>query len=225
MSFRALTLAAGLCLALSSPLAAQTRHDAQLWVMFLDTHALSENWRLHLELQPRWSQDMSELDQTLYRWAVGRRINRALTLWGGHVWVPRTLGEGTRHEHRAWQQASITLPTAGKWAPSIRLRNEQRFLDGWADSSHRLRAMLRGVHPIADGTWSAVIWDEFMVNYDKTAGGPGQGFDQNRIFAGVLRRLNAKAGLEFGYLLQTPATPTTPTQQNHVGFVWLNLAY
>lgn len=204
---------------------AQARHDAQLWLQVIETHSLSANWRLHLEIQPRWTQDASEFDHMLVRWAVGRRLNSALTVWGGHNWVPRFLGEGVRHEHRAWQQASITLPAAGRWAPSIRLRNEQRFLEGWADNSHRLRTMIRGVRPLGDGTWSAVAWDEWMVNFDRTAGGPGRGFDQNRVFGGALRRLNPKAGLEFGYLLQTPATPNGPAQLNHVGLVWLNLAY
>ena len=205
------------------PASAQVQHDAQVWAQVVATLRLSD-WRVHLELQPRFSQDVSELDQTITRWAIGRQLNPRMTLWGGHAWISRTLGDPTRHEQRVWQQLSWTLPEARRWTPSLRFRLEQRFLDGWSDNSHRLRSMLRGVHPIS-GCWSLAVWDEFMVNFDKTGSGPPEGFDQNRVFAGTLRRLSSHATIEFGYLLQSLKTSAGPMSNAHTAFTWLNLTF
>lgn len=203
---------------------AQAQHDSQVWIQFLDTHPLAPEWRLHLEVQPRWSQDVSELDHTLFRWAVGRVLTNRVSVWGGHAWVPRTLGEGVRHEHRVWEQLSVTLPPAARWNPSLRFRLEQRF-QGWEDNSHRLRTMVRAVRPLKTGTWSIATWDELMLTFDKTERGPVRGYDRNRAFGGVLRRLSPKAGLEFGYLLQASNPPTAPPQYDHAAFAWINLTY
>lgn len=203
---------------------AQTRQDTQFWFMFLDTHAFSPKWRAHLEVQPRWSEDASELDHTLFRWAIGRALTNRVSVWGGHAWVPRTLGEGVRHEHRLWQQVLATLPAKARWNPTIRVRLEQRF-QNWEDNSHRFRLMARGVRPLGASPWSIATYDELFVNFDKTERGPARGFDRNRVFGGVARRLSPKAGLEFGYLLQTTNPPTAPPRQDHAAVVTLNLSY
>jgi len=204
---------------------AQDTVDTQLWTLVLATVRLSENWRLHLEEQPRWHEDVSASFQIISRAAVGRRVSSRATLWGGYAWVAKPPGPGVTHEHRIWEQLSATFPDAGAWTPSIRLRLEQRFQDGWAGTSHRIRAMGRMVRPVtADRRWSLVGWDEFFVTMDDTSRGPAQGVDQNRLFAGVLRQYSPKVGLEFGYLWTTARPPARERTHAHVGFVWLNLA-
>src|SRR6185503_1596028 len=131
------------------------------------------------------------------------------------AWIPRALGPGIRHEQRSWEQLLVALPVTHRLASVLRVRLEQRFLDGWADNSHRLRAMWRGVQPIGSGRWSGVVWDEAMFNFDETAGGPPRGFDQNRLFGGILRRLSPRAGLEVGYMLQTVNAAGPLVQQGH----------
>lgn len=199
--------------------------DAQLWTQVVATISPSENWRVHLEGQPRWADNMSELDQVILRGAIGRRVHPRLTVWGGYAFIPRTRGEGTQYEHRAWEQLSATLPDAGAWTPSLRLRLEQRFLDAWGDTSHRLRLMGRAVRPIdAKKNWSIAVWDEVMVTFDDTEAGPWQGVDQNRLFAGIIRKLTDEAALETGYLWQTMDQPGASLRRHsHVAFVWLNL--
>lgn len=219
-----------LCLLLSPSAArvaaSQDTHDSQLWVQILATVKVSPDWMVHLEAQPRWSEDAAELNQVIVRTALGRKLTDRVSLWGGYAWVPRTLGPGTRHEQRAWQQLSAALPAAGAWTPSLRIRLEQRFLDGWEDASHRLRVMGRVVRPLnADRSWSLAAWNEAMFNFDDTVGGPQSGVDQNRLFAGVARRLSPKATVETGYLWQTmdPAG-AAPRAHAHTAFVWLNLS-
>lgn len=200
--------------------------DLQLWAQVVATVSLSENWRLHLEGQPRWADNMSEMDQVILRSAVGRRLTKRITLWAGHAYVPRTRGLGTQHENRAWEQLSATFPDVERWTPSLRVRLEQRFLDGWSDSSHRLRLMGRVVRPLdADKVWSLAAWNEVMFTLDDTdSGGPARGVDQNRVFGGIIRKLSDKAALETGYLWQTTDPPgDAPRRHAHVAFVWLNL--
>lgn len=200
--------------------AAQASHDSQLWTQVVVTAPVAPDWLVHLEGQPRWSDDVSALNQVIARVALGRRVTSRVTLWGGYARIPRTLGPGTQHEQRAWQQLSATFPTAKGWASSLRLRVEQRFLESWADNSHRVRIMGRLVRPLdRNGSWNLAVSNETMVIVDDTAAGPWQGFDQNRLFAGVMRRLTSEATLEGGYLWQTMKRPANA----HVVLVWLNV--
>lgn len=215
---------AAVCLLLPAIARAQDTVDSQLWIQVLATLRLSENWRLHLEEQPRWYENWSESYQIITRTALGRRVGSRVSLWGGYAWVAKPPGDGVTNEHRIWEQLSATFPTVSSWTPSLRLRIEQRFQDGWADSSHRIRAMGRGVRPIAAWPgWSLVGWDEVMVTVDETSGGPWEGADQNRLFGGLLKQFNPKVGLEFGYLWVTTQPPGNPRSHAHNAFVWLNL--
>lgn len=202
---------------------AQTQHDAQLWLQALATVGVSENWRLHLEEQPRFHDNVSETLQVITRTALGRRLGSRASVWGGYAWVAKPAGPGTTHEHRIWQQFSSTLPGLGSWQPSVRVRLEQRFQDDWANASHRTRMMGRLVRPLdLSRQWSFVAWNELFVTLDETPRGPSRGYDQNRAFAGLLRQVTPKAGVEFGYLWQTSDPPGRPRQDAHVAFVWLN---
>ena len=107
-------------LALSSPASAQDFTDGQLWMQVLAIGQISPTWRTHIEFQPRIFDNASELGVTLVRTAIGRQLTPRVSVWAGHAWVPRSLGPTTTHEHRLWQQLSITLPRAGLWAPSAR---------------------------------------------------------------------------------------------------------
>ena len=68
--------------------------------------------------------------------------------------------------------------------------------------------MGRAVRPVdAEKLWSIVAWNEIMFTLDDTQNGPAQGLDQNRVFAGVLRKLSNHAGLESGYCGGPPILP------------------
>ena len=180
---------------------AQQNPDRQVWVQGLALGQLSENWRSHLEVQPRWFDDGSELGLTIVRYAIGRRVTPRVTAFVGHAWVPRTFGEGVRHEQRIWQQLSITGPAAAGWATSARVRLEQRWLEPWDDASHRLRLLARAQRPVAAASaWSVWAYDELMVTLDDTPRGPESGFDRNRLAGGLSRRLSPVVSVDAGYL-------------------------
>lgn len=215
-----------LLLASSRAASAQDTTDVHLWLQAIATVRLPGDWRLHLEEQPRWHRNVSEPFQILTRTGLGRRVSDRLTLWVGHAWVAKPPGPGVRHEQRVWEQASITLPTRGGWTPSLRLRVEQRRQSGWADTSHRVRLMARGVRPLTrDGRWAVAAFDEAFVTLDRTANGPVRGFDQNRLFGGVIRRLHPQATVELGYMWVATRQAAGARHDAHLPFAWLNLTF
>jgi hypothetical protein len=185
----------------TTPARAQIAVDSQLWLQAVATVNLSDDWRLHLEEQPRWDDDATQQFQVITRLAVGRRVTTRMSLWAGHAWVHKMRDGQTVLENRLWQQLLTTLPGAGGWAPTLRVRTEQRFQDGWDGTSHRVRVMGRGARALgAESPWSAVIWGESFFAFNDTDGGPPKGWDQHRLFGGVNHRFGPRANLDAGYL-------------------------
>jgi hypothetical protein len=186
---------------------------------------LSEHWRTHIEVQPRWFDDASELGLTIVRTAIGYQVRPRVSMWVGHAWVPRTFGVGTRHEQRTWQQVSLTGPRPGGWATTGRIRLEQRWLEPWDGTSHRLRLMGRLQRPVQAGSgWSVFAYDETMITLDDTDLGPVRGYDRNRLSAGVNRRLTGVASVDVGYIWENAATGGGPHRNDQIAIGVLNLA-
>lgn len=197
-------------------------NDVQAWVLLLGQIPVGDQWLIHAEAQPRFNDEVSQADQVLLRGGVGRRLGRRVTIWGGYGYIAKWNGAPVTHEQRLWEQLSATLPKVGKWAPSLRLRQEQRFSGPWGDSSHRFRALGRMVHPIGASPWSFALWDEYFVTLDETPNGPRQGFDQNRVYLTTLRKIAPAVTLEFGYMWQhVAATAPRPERNGHTLFTSL----
>jgi Protein of unknown function (DUF2490) len=196
---------------------AQDLSDNQIWVQALALGRLSENWRSHVEVWPRWFDDASDLGLVIVRAGVGRRITSRLTGWAGYAWIPRMQHPGVRHEQRLWQQLTLALPPAAGWTFSSRLRLEQRWLEPWEGMSNRIRGLGRVQRPFAAGSrWGLAVYDELMITLDETELGPEPGFDRNRLFAGVMRTLSPAATLESGYLWEHSALPDSLSRNEHV---------
>lgn len=211
--------------AVAGPAAAQQNPDRQIWVQGLALGQLSEAWRTHIEVQPRWFDDGSELGLTIVRYALGRRLSPRATVFLGHAWVPRTFGDGVRHEQRLWQQLSLAGPVVGGWATSARLRLEQRWLEPWDDASHRLRTLVRAQRAVAAGSpWGVWAYDELMVTFDDTGRGPSSGFDRNRLAGGLSRRFSPAVSVDAGYLWER-AVFGAGRRNDHIAIGVVNLAW
>ncbi|MES1255696.1 MAG: DUF2490 domain-containing protein [Acidobacteriota bacterium] len=197
---------------------AQDDPDGQAWVQFLALGALGDRWRTHVEVQPRFMEDASELGLTIVRGAVGRVVGPRTTIWGGYAWVPRTLGTGIRHEQRTWQQVQIApAATAAGWTASLRFRLEQRWLTPWDGASHRLRLLGRGQRPIDKSRrWSLYAYDEVMLTMDDTQQGPSRGFDRNRLSSGLSRRFSPALSTDVGYLWEHAVAADGGRRDDHV---------
>ena len=203
---------------------AQDTSDGQVWMQALAIGQLGADWRTHVEVQPRWMNDASELGLTIVRTALGRRVAPRLTVWLGHAWVPRTLGAGVRHEQRLWQQLSYAAPAVARWTPTVRLRVEQRWLQPWDGASHRVRLLARAQRPLGAATPLAVFtYNEAMFTLDHTRRGPARGFDRNRLAAGLVRRFSPVVSSDLGYIWETVTIPRG-RRNDHVLLAVLNLS-
>lgn len=179
--------------------------DLQSWNQITFTTPLSPNKKVlgYMEVQPRVSllgpDKPGPVAVLIVRPAVGYQLTQSLSVWQGYAWVP-SFEDGMVNENRLWQQVL--------WNSKIknldvinRTRLEQRFIDGAGGTSVRARHMLRGVYPLGKSKkWSAVAYDELFINLNSTPAGPEGGFDQNRTFVGINRKLNEYVNMEAGYM-------------------------
>ena len=113
-------------------------------------------------------------------------------------------------------------PEAGP--PPVRLRVEQRWLEPWDGTSHRVRLLARAQRPVRAGSqWSVFGYDEAMVTLDRTARGPARGYDRNRVSAGVVRRFSPVVSTDLGYVWENAAIPGGH-RNDHVFVAVINLA-
>jgi hypothetical protein len=86
--------------------------------------------------------------------------------------------------------------------------------------------MVRVQRPLgAASPWSFAAYDEVMLTIDDTAPGPARGFDRNRLYGALARRLNAAVGAELGYIWERSTLPGPPERNDHVIIGVLNIAF
>lgn len=197
---------------------ARAEVDNQQWTLLTLNKELSQRWRAYLEIQPRIGEDVSHLERLLVRPAIGYRLNSKVSVWQGYGFTPLFEPE-YQAEHRLFQQLSFEDKVkAGDF--SNRTRLEERFIDGVGETAFRLRNMARFSHPVsADKRWALVGYDELFWNLNSTRLGPESGLDQNRLFLGVSREVNAAYRVETGYLLTHINTPRS--SENRRLNVWV----
>jgi hypothetical protein len=185
--------------------------------------------RAALEIQPRIADDITDISVVRVRPSITLDLPRRVSLTAGYFWSPdfpadNDPSQQTTYEQRVWQQVSYTQ-LVKKLTVNHQVRLEQRFIDDVNNTSWRFRYMVRGVYPIPRlPKWSLVAMNEIHVNLNDAQGLPN-GFNQNRVFAGVRYQPNKRVMTEAGYMLQLVDVEgrTRPNQLNHNIVVRLNL--
>lgn len=167
----------------------------------------------YVEMQPRLSVLQTKPERVLFRAALGWEVARGLTLWGGVGAIPVFDAPfWSAGEVRLWQQL-MYVDRLGPVQLLYRGRLEQRAFEGAVEPSLRARAMVRAVVdlPVGDGAWAVVAFDEAFVG----VAGPVErlGFDQNRLFVGVLHRFAPWLSVEGGYLWVQVGDPAASTSR------------
>ncbi|MCE9666354.1 DUF2490 domain-containing protein [Myxococcus stipitatus] len=188
--------------------------EAQLWYTLSAQGPIAEPFLYYLEAQPRISKDDGRV---IFRSAGGVRATRDLSLWLGYAWIPIWSWEGDpalrQGESRLFQQVLFT-PKLGELKATVRARQEQRFLPGTTEVSHRTRVLLRGAYPLAfESRLSLIVWDEVFFHLNTVEGGPRRGFDMNRAFVGAGWKLGKHSSVEAGYLNVFVRRPSADTNQ------------
>jgi hypothetical protein len=216
-------LFACLFVVLASTAQAAADEDFHTWGAVVATGALGAALpaaRFWLEGQGRFDDDSSRFNQGIVRAALGHALGPRAVLWAGYAFIPtRPRGPGNDIvEHRPWQQLTwrAAAPFAGLTL-STRTRLEQRFVEGGADTGWRFRQLVKLTRPLGtDERLYLALWDEVFVNMNSTDWGARDGFDQNRVFAGLGIHLVPGWVTEVGYMNQYIDRDRRADASNHV---------
>jgi hypothetical protein len=195
---------------------ATVSQDFRLWAPVYLTVPLSSSFIGYMEVNPRFGDDVSELDQLLLRPAVGYKLNDHFSLWQGYAWVGN-YQPSLHEENRLYQQLLYR-----RKFPFVKIlsrtRLEERFIENTDGTAVRARTMLRGDFPLPDAPeWAIVVYDEIFVNVNTVGNGPASGFDQNRLFFGMNRQFTKQFNMDLGYQMQAlnNSQPELINQINH----------
>lgn len=176
--------------------------NLQLWVPVIFNSKISKRVLGSVEVQPRvilsGTNDPNALTTLILRPMLGVQVSKAVSIWQGYGWTP-AFNPGFRSENRLFQQLLVENKFR-YFTLSNRTRLEERFIQRAGETSFRGRHRLLVKVPLGNGKWSLLTYDEIFVNLNDTPSGPKSGFDQNRLFVGINRKLNQYLDMEIGYL-------------------------
>lgn len=180
------------------------------------TRALPANWRLTVDVAPRWESGASDYSKTALRAQVARLLADRVTVGAGYEFQ-EPAARFNRREHRLWQQVQVAQQL-GALGLSHRARFEQRWLDNAATTVLRARYQLRASRRLApDSPWSWLAFEESLVTVRGSRRGPRQGLDRQRFGGGLARAITPRLTVEGGYMWQFVNLPAPLADQvDHV---------
>lgn len=196
---------------------AETTHDGQIWFPIYNTIKFPNKFRGWVEVNPRFGDDFSEIDQLLLRPALGYQILQKFSVWQGYAWITNYRPDFS-DEHRLYQQLSYR-DSFSHFRVFSRTRLEERFIRGAVGTALRAREMIRLDVPFGEhNEWAGVVYDEIFVNLNSIRNGPDSGIDQNRVFVGINRKVNEYFHVDLGYQNQfiNSAGSDVADKMNHI---------
>lgn len=190
--------------------------DLQQWSSFAVKHQIDEEFSAGLLSQLRFSDDISRLDVVLLRPDIEYKIAKPVRVALGYDYFDES-PSGGQSENRIWQQLRLRYHS-GDLLLQNRIRLEERFIEDTDGPTLRLRYRLKIKHPLENPSWQLVSSNETFFNLNHQDNGPDNGFDQNRLFAGIGITLGEHLQMETGYLWKLKASST-----DHIiilGFTW-----
>ena len=214
------------------------QQDFRLWSPVYLTVPLSTSFLGYAEVNPRFGDDVSDLNQLILRTAIGYKLNDRWSVWQGYAWNTVYYNANNQPdftgENRVYQQLTykVKLPFLEAF-PFIkynsRTRLEERWIDHTDGTAIRARTMLRvdiGLPKMIPDT-AFVVYDEIFVNLNGVSGGPEAGFDQNRFFIGFNHEFMKQFNVDLGYQMQIINTrkDLMVNQMNNMILLqfWINL--
>ena len=204
-----------ICVLFATPAyAAGAEHNFRMWTPLYSSFPIHRKVRGYFEVNPRLDNDLRGLNQLLVRPGLTYNFTQRLSGTLGYCWITNYSPTYVQ-EQRIWEQVLYRL-SFKKLAIDNRFRLEQRLLQHTHACSNRFRYMLRLAYPIGETPYYLVAFDELFVNLNAIENGPDAGIDQNRIFAGIGRRLGSKIRVECGYQQQYINRTDIFDQGNHI---------
>ncbi len=175
--------------------------DTQLWTSFAASGPMSDSRLLFwFDGHARFGDDVSELNTSIIRPALGWQAMLNTSWWLGYARVTGHAADPNIEEDRVWQQALYRVGELAGGQLSARTRLEQRFRDEDNDVGVRLRQFFRWSKPYSESSLSTVIANELFINLNDADWGQSDGYNQNRLFLGVNVEISQNYRFEFGYV-------------------------
>lgn len=183
-------LYAALSLICCNAAADSTPTDFEGWLLIQTYLSLDaeKRYQILLETQPRVGDNWQRLATVQNRFGLNYNINSSWSTMAGYAWTPNFYYADYHRtfidENRFWQQLAYRHDLFGvQWVH--RVRQEQRFIVGVSEVSHRSRYQLRGSYALSnDRSFGLTAFDELMVTLNSASPAPWSGYDRNRIFLG-----------------------------------------
>jgi hypothetical protein len=203
-----------LCIALvgSGAAADGTVDDVRQWTSLHVSHSYDERFSFNLLSQVRFSDDVSDYDETVLKPAVHYIVAPGVKLTLGYHF---STTNNSPDEHRVWEQIGLARSFAG-FDLGLRGRLEQRFIHRLGGTIVRNRYRLKVAHALWDSRWYAVASEEVLVNLNGLGAGPVAGFEQNRLFGGLGVRLGGRLRVETGYMWRHSEQRNAPDESQHI---------
>lgn len=201
-------------LLLSIDVKAEIERDDRLWITYQADYALRERLKAILQVQPYWREEMTHRDQITLRTGVLWIANETTHIGGGYAYnLAFTETHQTAHEQRLWEELGILIYAHNGLNIQERTRLEHRQFEHKGELATGVRQLIKVTYPL-NGNVKLSISDELYFNLNTTSR-LSSGFDQNRLFVGVLSPVTSNITLEVGYLNQY-VNGLTADRVNHV---------
>ena len=192
--------------------------DVGLWATGDYQREFDAKWLASIAIQARFNSDIETLERLLFRPSITYKLPANIGLSLGYdahsIESPRDI-----IEHRSWQQIAVKHRVK-QFTTFAHSRLEQRYFENIDAVSLRLR-LNAGVDVPLHGGFTATLANEIFFTLNDAGVGPRDGFEQNRLFAGVKKRLSDHLGVRIGYQMQYIDRPANDDIAGHQVFVFL----
>ena len=201
--------------------------DERVWVgvTLQERTGTASPWRWQVETQLRMRNWVGAVDLFAVRSLVGYDLTSKSSVWLGYAETPTfPVTGGVRQEHRLYQQYLWTSRVAGGTL-SLRGRFEQRAIETNSAMAFRIRGQVRYTRPFKAGSHtSLVVYDEVTAHLRQTSI-TGKGFDQHRVFGGLIQAMGTMTRIEAGYINQYINGHGQSARMNHIVTTTVTLAF
>lgn len=212
------------------------------WLASFNTFSINKSWSIHLDVQLRSTDELSQVQALLIRPGINYNIKKNQVITAGYAYIPNRYFSATDNEllaeHRLWQQFIVWQPVKNT-SIQHRFRFEERFVpkpatdnnDLYTDEysfSTRFRYFVRSIIPLSaqkagfeKGMFTA-LQNEVFFNVTNQNNVNGKTFDQNRLYAALGYRVAKQFDIEAGYMWQfVEKKEGLGTTNNHIAQVAL----
>lgn len=207
---------------------AKTTPEEQLWTTFSASAGVSDRVVLAFDIQPRARAGEATFSKMNVQASVSYKIDLASNAGAGYVYALLETGDSQEIvENRFWLRYNRDLGNIGRLRLSSRTQLEVRDVEIGKQLGFRLRQRISGRLPLGRKGARSIdgfVYVEPMINLRNTDWGAEKGFDQGRIYAGLIFPFSSNASLDVGYLLQRQREEQGAVELNHIGVVMLSVA-